>query len=491
MHSQPRISRRDLIRHAAAGAASLYLSGCAALPRRVRTNTEQALPRLPDRDTFRRLADAALDATSADYISVSLHDRFEGVTRFAGERITAHGQDHVQKLAIVVAFDQQVGSATAPLVTDAIAEAVKTAELKAKAAPPDPDYPPPLPPQRYPVLPTYRSETANAGSARRAAVALEIARLYQTERLRALGIVTTSAEAVGVAASTGLFAFEQRTRADLEATSIGSVVPIRVAGANRSIDDLNLEEPIRRALARTNWLTNPCRLPPGRHAVILESNAVAQLLRPLLDATSVPAGATANHPLHHRLGEQIIDQRLTLRNRPDHPALLGSGFDGVGLPADARTWIGKGVLQRLYYDRLSARAHDTAPTFAPDAWHLSGDEPAGNCVDDLIQATERGILVTNLDRVQREADSDLTLRGYTGGGTFLVEGGEIVGSLTDLEWRESPLRVFNRVQAFSTPLEAVVSPQAVPAHAVTAGTRKMLVPAMKIHDFKLASRPAR
>jgi len=486
MRNRQGISRRDFIRHAAVGAASMCLSGCATIPRRISASSAPPQLRVTDRDAFRRLVDVALGATSADHILVSLHDRIEELTQ-VHDQITDHTQDRIRRISIVVAYDQQVGSATAPLTAEAVADATKTAEQQAKAALPDPDYLPPLPPQRYPVLPTYRPETAAARSARRAAAGLELVELYRTAGLQASGIVTTSAEAVGVAASTGLFAFEQRTLAELDVTSIGSVVPVRLTAANRSIDDLGLVEPARRAVARAKWLANPRTLPPGRYTVIFEPPAAAQLLRPLLDATDAALSASTR-ALHDMLDKEIIDPRLTLRNRPDHPALLANGFDADGLPTNAKTWIDHGVLRQLYYDRLAARQHDTAPTFAPDAWHFSGDNPAGESVEDLIRTTEQGILVTKLERVRCVGPTDLTLTGHTCDGTFLIEKGEIVGSLTDLPWRESLLRAFSQVQAFSTPLDAVVSPRAVPVQAVTAGIRKMLVPAMKIHDFNMSPR---
>ena len=465
----------------------MCLSGCATIPRRISASSAPPQLRVTDRDAFRRLVDVALDVTSADHVLIALHDRIEELTQ-VHDQITDHAQDRARRISIVVAYDQQVGSATAPLTAEAVADAVRTAEQQAKAALPDPDYLPPLPPQRYPVLPTYRPETAAAGSARRAAAGLELVELYRTEGLQASGIVTTSAEAVGVAASTGLFAFERRTLAELDVTSIGSVVPIKLTAANRSIDDLGLVEPTRRAVARAKWLANPRTLPPGRYTVIFEPPAAAQLLRPLLDATDAGNLSGSTRALHNLLGEQIIDPRFTLRNRPDHPALLANGFDADGLPTNAKTWIDHGVLRQLHYDRLAARGHDTAPTFAPDAWHLSGDNPAGECVEDLIRTTEQGILVTKLERVRCVGPADLTLTGHTCDGTFLIEKGEIVGSLTDLRWSESPLRAFNQMQAFSTPFDAVVSPHAVPAQAVTAGIRKMLVPAMKICDFNVAPR---
>jgi predicted Zn-dependent protease len=494
MVHRPDITRRDFLRVSAAGTASMWLHGCVAPSRRAGRGTEawtragRSPEQLTDRKAFRRLADIALEATSADHIFITLHERVGGVTQFCSDSITNQADDRGAQISIRVTCGQQLGSAiTTELTEAAVANAVSQAEHNAQEALPSPEALPPLSQQRYPVLPTYRLETAMAGRAARAEHAPEVLALYQAANFQVSGLVATSVEAVGVAADTGLFAFERRTLAELDVTSIGAGAPIKVTNANRSINDLDVTERTRQAVGRARWLATPCTLPPEPYEVILEPTAVAQLLRPLLDATDSrdPLGDAGR--LCDRLGRPIIDPRFSLRNRPDHPALLGRGFDTSGLPANANAWIEDGVLTQLYYDRRAAREHNTTPTFAPDAWHLAGVEPSVETVGELIRTTKRGILVTHVDHVRCVNPTELMLTGRACDGTFLIADGEIIGSLPDCEWRQSPLRVFNQVQAFTPPLDALVSPNAVPHGAVTSGIRKLLVPAIKIRDFTLTA----
>ena len=98
--------------------------------------------------------------------------------------------------------------------------------------------------------------------------------------------------------------------------------------------------------------------------MILEPAAVAGLLTWLmrmLDAKSYDKGTSA---FNGKLEKQIIDQRLTLRNRPDHPDLLGQGFTSEGLPTHPATWIADGILKQLSFDRFTAKQHgiDQIPT---------------------------------------------------------------------------------------------------------------------------------
>jgi predicted Zn-dependent protease len=61
-------------------------------------------------------------------------------------------------------------------------------------------------------------------------------------------------------------------------------------------------------------------------------------------------------------------------------------------------------------------------------------------------------------------------------GTFLVENGKIVSAVKNFRFHESPLRVFSRITAFTSPTEAI-----------TSETGKLLVPAMMLRDFNFSS----
>jgi predicted Zn-dependent protease len=210
--------------------------------------------------------------------------------------------------------------------------------------------------------------------------------------------------------------------------------------------------------------------------VILEPAAVAGLLTWLmwmLDAKSFYKGTS---PFVGKLGERILDRRLSLRNQPEHPDLLGAGFTGEGLPIFDSVWIDGGVLKQLMYDRFTARQHQVEPIATLECPCLSGERAAGSRVSDLIRTTPHGILVTNFWYIRTVNPTDLTLTGMTRDGTFLVENGEIVSAVKNFRFHESPLRAFNQLDAFTAPAEAV-----------TSETGKVLVPAMRIRDFNFSS----
>jgi len=483
-----RVSRREFVRYASAGAASAFLGGCAAPPTRSTPPPSDTKPKsrrrgyspartdLIDRDAFSRLAEIALDAATADHTFVSLEDRAGGTTRFDANQVIENDDARQQTLSVQAAFGQQSGNAaTTDLSDEAVRDAVRRAEEIAKASPEDLEHLPPLPPQRYPVLPTLRMETAAAGPGWRLAEAQRAIELCRAEGLAAAGSVSTVVHAVGLAADTGLLAYEQRGRAEFTLTAGGENSTGAARSANRSIDDLGVVARTRVAIETAKRSAEPREIPAGRYTVILAPSAVAGLLGPLLrvaDARSYHAGSS---PYAGKLGQRIIDQRLTLQNRPDHPALLGNGFDQQGLPSDSHTWIERGVLKRLNYDRFMAKEHGVEPSYRPDAVHLSGEGPAGETVEDLIASVERGILVSDLCDIRPVNGTGLALTGTTCNGTFLVEDGQVATGLIDFRWHESPLQAFNRIAAFTTPIEAA------------GDYGKMLLPAMTIRDFEFTN----
>src|SRR5207253_375793 len=104
---------------------------------------------------------------------------------------------------------------------------------------------------------------------------------------------------------------------------------------------------------------NPVAVEPGRYTAILEPQAVCDLVAPLVDLVlgrSFAEGgygpfADPKRPGYSRIGQQVIDARLTLSADPMDPECGFVPFDGAGEPFQAVQWIERGVLRQLFYDR--------------------------------------------------------------------------------------------------------------------------------------------
>jgi predicted Zn-dependent protease len=439
--------------------------------------TPKTWPKLTGRDEFQFLADLVLKRSTGDHTVVRLHDQHGGTTRFANNQVIQNVDTRRGLLSVTVAFERRQGTAsTTDFTAGAIQDALARAEQIARLSPDDPEYLPPVDQPEYLIVPTTRPETVAAGPARRLEYVNEAIGQCRMENLRAAGIVSSSIASVGIASGTGLFAHEERTDARFSLTVLAGEATGWASAAHRSIDHLKIQERTLAAIGKAKRGGEPRELSPGRYKVILESAAVAGLwtwLIWMLDAKSYEKGTS---PVAGKLGRSIVDRRLTLKNLPKHADLLGVSFTSDGLPSTESLWIERGELKQLSYDRFTAKARKihTIPTL--DAPCLIAEEPEATNVRDLIKKTQRAILVTNFWYIRTVNATDLTLTGMTRDGTFLVENGEIVSAVKNFRFHDSPLRVFNRLDACTGPTEAV-----------TSETGKMLVPAMILDDFHFSS----
>jgi len=434
-------------------------------------------PKMTGRDEFRFLADLVLKRSAGDHTIVRLHDQHSGTTRFANNQIVQNVDTRRGSLSVTVALGQRQGTAsTTDFTAGALQDTLTRAEQLARLSPGDPEYLPPVDQPSYLAAPTTRPETAAAGPARRLEYANEAIGQCRMENLNAAGVVSSSSATVGLAASTGLFAHEARTDARFSLTVQDGEATGWASAAHRSIDYLKIQERTQAAIGRAKRGVDPKELPPGRYRVILEPAAVAGLwtwLLWMLDAKSYEKGTS---PVAGKLGQPIVDRRVSLKNCPLHPDLFGIGFTADGLPSTESTWIDRGVLKQLSYDRFTAHMKQikTIPTL--EAPCLTVDDVDATHVRDLVTKTQRAILVTNFWYIRTVNATDLTLTGMTRDGTFLVEKGEVVSAVKNFRFHDSPLRAFNRVVSSTGPSEAV-----------TSETSKLLVPAMVLDDFYFSS----
>jgi predicted Zn-dependent protease len=434
-------------------------------------------PQLTSRDEFRFLSELVMTRSSADHTIVSLRDHHAGTTRFANNQIIQNVDARRGMLTVTAAFGGQHGTAsTTDFTAGAIEDALARAERIARVSPVDPEYLPPPDPCLFPVRETAKPETVAAGPAKRLEYANEAIGHCRMENIMAAGVVSSSSAAVGIAADNGLFGYEGRADAKFSLTVQAGDATGWSAAAHRSIDHLKVQERTLAAIAKSKRGRDAYELTAGHYPVILEPAAVAGLWAWLiwsLDAKSYMKGTS---PFAGKLGYMVVDERLTLRNQPDHADLLGQGFTHEGLPTTDSVWIDRGILKHLAYDRFTAKAGgvETIPTL--EAPVLSVEGPPVHSIQDLVKSAERAILVTNFWYIRPVNPRDLMLTGMTRDGTFLVEKGEIVSAVKNFRFHESPLRAFQRLSAWTTPMESVNSE-----------TGKMLVPAMALPQFHFSS----
>ena len=185
---------------------------------------------------------------------------------------------------------------------------------------------------------------------------------------------------------------------------------------------------------------------PGRYTVILEEEAVAELLLYL--------GMTALNGLDYlegrslysgRLGEKPYPDRITLRDDPTDARGANVSFDFEGVPKAPVTLIREGALEQVAWDTATARrAGEVNTGHALPAPNPFGPVPSNLVLApgtasrrELLAQVDRGLLITRFHYVNLVDESKTILTGMTRDGTFLIERGEVVGAVQDLRWVES------------------------------------------------------
>jgi predicted Zn-dependent protease len=164
-------------------------------------------------------------------------------------------------------------------------------------------------------------------------------------------------------------------------------------------------------------------------------------------------------------GRRLVAPIVTIETDPLHPAVPGRAWAGGQLPARATTWYREGVVETLEFDRYWAQKSGVDPVPGPTNLVMRGEERS---LEELIQGTERGVLVTRFWYIRMLNPTDLTLTGLTRDGTYWIEGGRISHAVNNFRWNESPVRLFERAEAMSRPERVAdedwaVSPSMVPA----------------------------
>ena len=112
---------------------------------------------------------------------------------------------------------------------------------------------------------------------------------------------------------------------------------------------------------------NPQKLDPGNYTVVLEPTAAGDLVRLMAGAFSARNTEEGRTFLSKRgggtlLGEKVFPEFVTLRTDPFDPRQPSSPWTADLLPTRAITWVDKGVVANLAYDRYWAAKTGKQPT---------------------------------------------------------------------------------------------------------------------------------
>ncbi len=442
------------------------------------------------REQVKAITDKVLNMAKADGVEVAFAGGERSATRYANSTITANLVEHDQQVTITVYYGQKAASTSTHQFDDAsLKSAIEQAQELAKRRPDNPELMPLVkPPQEYMPVDAALQQAVDFGPAERARLVKQSVDVCEKKGVLGSGYIPKLHWTDALANSEGLFAYNRYAEASFiltcrtpdgtgsgwaGTTGLKDVSKIDAAALTETASDKALKS------------RKPKALEPGNYTVILEPRPAARFLslalfafnaRPAEEGRSFMSGKERGAT---KLGQKVFGDNITIRSEIGNQVLRQTPIGPEGLGAQPVTWVEKGVVKNLYYDRYWAKKQGKpfTPTSPQQSLVMEGGDAT---VEEMVKSTKRGLLVTFFWYIRPVDQMTLLNTGMTRDGLFLIENGEIVGPVQNFRWNDGPARGFNNVTMLGRP---------IPMHIGEAydnpGTA--LVPAMKIEDFRMTS----
>lgn len=433
-----------------------------------------------DQQEIKSTIDKIMSISKADETEVALGSYRNSLTRFAENYIHQNVAEDNIYLSITAIFGNKMGEAsTNKIDEDSIKRTVESAMEIAKLAPPDEELLPRLGPQKYQEVQAYDPDIDKLTPMDRAKAVAEIVKACEKEGLKSAGAFSDSSYISALANSNGLFACYQRTDIDFSVTAMGDDSSGWVEKTSYRRADIDTKALGQIAIDKALASKNPKEIPPGNYTVILEPDAVSELIIFMLSGFNALAVDEGRSFLTGKIGQKIAGDYINLSSDPYHPLHQGRPFDGDGVPTKRVELIKNGIAQNLVYDRLTAKKHGVEPTGhggggrnAYGAYPFCAVMSGGNSsIEEMIKTTDKGILVTRFWYTNIVDPMKVIVTGMTRDGTFWIENGKIAYGIKNFRINQNVLDMLNNVEMMSEPV-------------MSGG---IVVPAMKVNNFHFSS----
>lgn len=442
------------------------------------------------KDEIKQITDKVLNMCKADAVEVRFTGGERSATRFANSSITANLIEHDQEVQITVRYGNKTATSTTHQFDDeTLKRTIDGVQTLAKRKPDNPELMPLVkPPQTYMEFDAASPSAVSFGPAERAKMVKVCTDICEKRGVLAAGFIPKFDWVDASANSEGLFTYFHYADASFILTcrtpdQTGS----GWAGTTGVKDMKNIDAEALTNVAADKALKSrkPRAIEPGNYTVILEPRPAARYLSLMLGSLNARGAEEGRSFMSGkqrgdtRLGEKVFGDNFTLRSEIGNPILRQSPIGQDGLPAKPVTWVEKGVVKNLFYDRFWAQKQKKEATGTTPGMSLVMEGGTAT-MEEMIKSTKRGLLVTFFWYIRPVDNMTLLNTGMTRDGLFLIENGEIVAPVQNFRWNESPAVSFNNISMLGRP---------IPMHTGEAydnpGTA--LVPPMKLEDFTMTS----
>jgi predicted Zn-dependent protease len=454
--------------------------------------------------TPQEIVERALAASTADGCIVRVDEGSDVNLRWAGNTLTTNGLTRGRALTVVATVGAGEGTAAGVVSTshvdaEQVLDVVRRAEAAARTSSPAEDAQPLV--SDVPASPDWDEPAAETSTAIFESFALALGEAFGEARSggrELFGFAEHELSTTFLGSSTGLRLRHVQPTGKVEITgkSHDRSRSTFVGAPTRDFSDIDVHAMAAEVTRRLAWSDRRIELPAGRYDTILPPGAVADLMiyaywsaaaRDANDGRNVFSRAGGGT----RVGERLSPRPLQLFSDPGYAGIecrpfvadsassaTSSVFDS-GLSLSPTDWIRDGELTALLQTRHSAQLTGMAVTPGIDNLVLRDASGSGS-LDDLISATERGLLLTCLWYIREVDPQTLLLTGLTRDGVHLIEGGEVVGTVTNFRFNESPVDILGRIQAATQETRCL-------AREWSDYFTRTVMPSLKVEGFNMSS----
>ena len=435
------------------------------------------------RDDALKICEAVLAharAAGADDAQVSLNSSVESHARFADNRITTSGRAEDLDVTATVWVNRRRGSSIGNDSGDAaLRQLAEDATQIARVSPVQREYIPTLGPLEYAVDRGFASASADVNVTARAKALQGVLATCRSAKVTGAGFHSARGLAVAAATANGNRRYFQNSRAELSVTArtadgTGSGY---FSGDHFDVNRLDGQHIAEQAVGKAVRSRQPLPIEPGNYPVILEPQAVSDLIgffTGAFDARTAEEGRGAFSAKDGKtqLGEAMFSERLNLYSDPMHAELPATPATDEGIPASRLSLVESGVIKNLRYSRYWAQEKKQAPTPGPVNYILESTG-APTAMDAMIKSMKRGLLISRFWYVRVVDPRTLVLTGLTRDGLWWVENGQIKNPVRNLRFNQSVL--------------AMLAPWNVEAIGPAQRLAPYMVPALKLSSFTFTS----
>jgi len=443
------------------------------------------------RESVLSLLKKVVQESPADQTEVILLTEDSSLTRFASSAIHQHVAERNQTIILRVVLGKKIAVVTTNIfLPSSLKKSLKKAISLAKVQPPNDEFISLPGPKPIPEIEAFSKNISTLTPNQKVKIIKSFLRRVKEKKCRASGAFSNGEVELAVVNSLGVEAYQKFSDLFLHLIIENEKSSGYAGFVARNPDQLDVDSLAQEAMRKISN-EEPIQIEPGEYEVILEPYAVNELLSFLgylgFNALAVQEGRSF---FTNRLGEKMVDEKVTIYDDGLDPEGLQVPFDFEGIPKKKVTFFDKGVAKEVTYDSFTAGREGKnstghgliAPNTAgpiPINLFMEGGESS---LEAMIQSIRKGIYVTRFHYTNVVEPMRAVITGMTRDGTFLIEEGEIKRPIKNLRFTESILKALSQVTSISRD-RRICSEGTVYSRRFVTGT---VVPAIKIDGFNFS-----